>query len=68
MINVINSDGYCIIESPKCNISVFDVTGKLLTQENNKKSIVLSLDIYPSGIYNVILNNGTETEAIKVVL
>tara|TARA_B100000579_G_scaffold437523_1_gene467241 strand:- start:1314 stop:2753 length:1440 start_codon:yes stop_codon:yes gene_type:complete len=67
MINIIKTDGYVRIESPKCNISIFDVTGRLLNQEKNKESVVLTLNEYASGIYNIVLENGIETETIKVV-
>ena len=57
----------CKYSSPKCNISIFDVTGRLLNQEKNKESVVLTLNEYASGIYNIVLDNGIETETIKVV-
>ena len=40
---------------------------KLLNQEKNKESVVLTLNEYASGIYNIVLDNGIETETIKVV-
>lgn len=68
MINVINYSGYCHITSPKCNFSVFDVTGRLLFKNIAQESLVLTNNNLPSGIYNVILSDGLNTKAIKIVL
>tara|TARA_S200000501_G_C20785432_1_gene726956 strand:- start:44 stop:1432 length:1389 start_codon:yes stop_codon:yes gene_type:complete len=67
-INIIKLDGYYRIEAPKCNITIFDATGKLLLNQKNINTLVLNKDDYPSGLYNIILNNGSDVEPIKLVL
>jgi len=67
-ISVVKLNGYYRIEAPKCNIAIFDNTGKLLLNQKNINTLVLNKDDYPSGLYNIILNNGSEFEAIKLVL
>ena len=67
-ISIIKLDGYYRIETPKCNITVFDNTGKLLLNQKNINALILNKDDYPSGLYNIILNNGSDVEAIKLVL
>ena len=67
-ISIIKLNGNYRIEAPKCNIAIFDNTGKLLLNQKNINTLVLNKDDYPSGLYNIILNNGSEFEAIKLVL
>ena len=68
MVNVINYLGYCEIQSPKCDFSVFDITGRLLFQKKETTSLVLTGNKFPSGIYNIILDDGINTQFIKVTL
>ena len=67
-INIIKSDGVIIIESSICNVSIYDISGKLLLDKKNINKTTLSPDLFPKGIYNVILNDGLNKETIKIVL
>ena len=66
--NIIKSDGAVIIESSICNVSIYDISGKLLFDKKNINKTTLSPDLFPKGIYNVILNDGLNKETIKIVL
>ena len=67
-INIIKSDGAVIIESSICNVSIYDISGKLLLDKKNINKTTLSPDLFPKGIYNVVLNDGLNKETIKIVL
>ena len=67
-INIIKSDGAVIIESSICNVSIYDISGKLLLDKKNINKTTLSPDLFPKGMYNVILNDGLNKEVIKIVL
>jgi hypothetical protein len=54
----------------KVSIKVYDMTGKLVEQREVNASNIAEQQVgdrYPSGIYNVIVSQGTEVKAIRVV-
>jgi uncharacterized protein YjiK/2',3'-cyclic-nucleotide 2'-phosphodiesterase (5'-nucleotidase family) len=61
------------LESPsndKVNVAVFDLSGKLIEQREINSNEINALDLgnnYPSGVFNVIVNQGTNNKIVRVV-
>lgn len=50
------------------NIQVYDMTGRLIDSQNYSGSGTIMVgESYPSGVYNVIVNNGTEVKSLRIV-
>ena len=67
-INVIKTEGKINIESPKCNVSIFDSTGKLIFQEKNHKNSSISIKHLSTGLYNILFTNSIESKVVKLIL
>ena len=67
-IKVIKTGGKINIESPKCNVSIFDSTGKLIFQENNHKNSSISIKHLSTGLYNILFTNNSESKVVKLIL
>ncbi len=67
-IKVIKSEGKINIESPKCNVSIFDSTGKLIFQEKNHKNSSISIKHLSTGLYNILFTNNSESKVVKLIL
>ena len=67
-IKVIKSEGKINIESPKCNVSIFDSTGKLIFQEKNHKNSSISIKHLSTGLYNILFTNNFESKVVKLIL
>ena len=67
-IKVIKTEGKINIESPKCNVSIFDSTGKLIFQENNHKNSSISIKHLSTGLYNILFTNNSESKVVKLIL
>lgn len=61
------------LESPsndKVNVAVFDLSGKLIEQREINSNEINALDLgnnYPSGVFNVIVTQGTNNKIVRVV-
>ncbi|MEO0046234.1 MAG: hypothetical protein RL705_1425, partial [Bacteroidota bacterium] len=54
----------------KVGVVVYDMTGKMIDQREVSPSQVSDLQIgdhYPSGVYNVIVTQGSEVKTLRVV-
>jgi len=54
----------------KVTLSIYDMTGKLIEQRESNSNDVSKLkigDFYPSGIYNVIVSQGSELKTVRVI-
>jgi hypothetical protein len=54
----------------KVSVLVYDMLGKLIEQREVKPSAISELQIgnnFPSGIYNVIINQGEQTKTVRVI-
>ena len=52
------------------NVSVFDMTGRLLEVRTAKAEDLLDYNLgdrYPSGVYNIVVNQGMEVKTVRVV-
>jgi hypothetical protein len=52
------------------NIKVYDMVGRLIEQRDTTANDIENLaigDRYPSGVYNVIVTQGTEMKTLRVV-
>ena len=67
-IKVIKTEGKINIESPKCNVSIFDSTGKLIFQEKNHKNSSISIKHLSTGLYNILFTNISESKVVKLIL
>ena len=67
-IKVIKAEGKINIESPKCNVSIFDSTGKLIFQEKNHKNSSISIKHLSTGLYNILFTNNSESKVVKLIL
>lgn len=67
-IKVIKTEGKINIESPKCNVSIFDSTGKLIFQEKNHKNSSISIKHLSTGLYNILFTNNFESKVVKLIL
>lgn len=67
-IKVIKTEGKINIESPKCNVSIFDSTGKLIFQEKNHKNSSISTKHLSTGLYNILFTNISESKVVKLIL
>ena len=67
-IKVIKTGGKINIESPKCNVSIFDSTGKLIFQEKNHKNSSISIKHLSTGLYNILFTNNSESKVVKLIL
>ena len=67
-IKVIKTEGKINIESPKCNVSIFDSTGKLIFQEKNHKNSSISIKHLSTGLYNILFTNNSESKVVKLIL
>lgn len=67
-IKVIKTEGKINIESPKCNVSIFDSTGKLIFQEKNHKNSSISIKHLSTGLYNILFTNSIESKVVKLIL
>jgi hypothetical protein len=51
-------------------ISIYDMTGRLIEKREGSAAAVSELQIgtnYPSGVYNIIVTQGSETKALRVI-
>ncbi|TRX29196.1 T9SS type A sorting domain-containing protein [Flavobacterium franklandianum] len=61
------------LESPsneKVNVAVFDLSGKLIELREINSNEINTLDLgnnYPSGVFNVIVTQGTYTKTVRVI-
>jgi hypothetical protein len=49
---------------------VYDATGRLIEQRNTDISEIANQEIgndYPSGVYNIIVNQGSDSKTLKVI-
>ena len=67
-IKVIKTEGKINIESPKCNVSIFDSTGKLIFQEKNHKNSSISIKHLSTGLYNILFTNNSDSKVVKLIL
>ena len=67
-IKVIKTEDKINIESPKCNVSIFDSTGKLIFQEKNHKNSSISIKHLSTGLYNILFTNISESKVVKLIL
>ncbi|MGL2964822.1 T9SS type A sorting domain-containing protein, partial [Flavobacterium sp. RSB2_4_14] len=54
----------------KVGVAIYDMTGKLIEQREVNSSDIQSIQIgdrYPTGVYNVIVTQGTEVKTLRVV-
>ena len=67
-IKVIKTEGKINIESPECNVSIFDSTGKLIFQEKNHKNSSISIKHLSTGLYNILFTNNSDSKVVKLIL
>ena len=65
-VRVLNNNGSYTITSSLCNYSIYDMTGRLVLEQDEKETIFLSSSDFPSGLYNIILKNGENTKMIQL--
>jgi hypothetical protein len=50
-------------------LSIFSYNGQLISKMKlNSNKEIIDLSDYPSGIYNIVINNGTEVRTSRVVI
>lgn len=52
------------------DISLVDATGKVVLRQNNVTNGLIALNIasLPNGFYTILINDGTETKSLRVVV
>jgi hypothetical protein len=54
----------------RVNVSVYDVTGRFIEERNTDVSEIANQEIgdnYPSGVYNIIVNQGSDSKTLRVI-
>ena len=65
-IKVLNNNGSYVIKSSLCDLSVYDMTGRLVLEKNDQENIFLSSTEFSSGLYNIILKKGDDIKMLQL--